>query len=200
MGAPASCCRAVQGQRDICVSQPVLQQGLAAAGAAGGSWQLEGREARSSAAGLSAAPSAAKPGPGSAAPGAPRGRCHTGSGPLPSPRTASCEQDRRCWRLPRGPPAPLTAFLPCPLQRRRGERRRAGALAAHRRRARAEGETPASPRSQRDPPLRQQVTRSLPRAFLVRPAPRPPRSAQTARGTPRGGRPTLPALGHLGTV
>lgn len=95
---------------------------------------------------------------------------------------------------------PLTAFLPCPLQRRSREQRRAGALAAHRRRARAEGETPASPWSQRDPPLPQQVTRSLLRAFLGRPAPSPPHSAPTARGTPWGGRPTLPALGHLGTV
>lgn len=87
----------------------------------------------------------------------------------------------------------LTAFLPCPLQRRSGERRRAGAPAA-------EGEPPASPWSPREPPVPQQVTRNLLSPFLGRPAPSPPHRAQAARGTLWGGRATLPALGHPGTA
>lgn len=158
---------------------------------------------------------------------------HTCSGPRASlsrrrapPPTAGrgCSPGGRCrcpW--PRGLAGPrrrcLTAFPPCPLQRRKREQRRAGTPAGRRQRARAEGETPASPRSrmepparrrspwprgwaQRDPPVprpRQQVTRSLPRGFPGRPAPSPLHIAPTARGRPWGGQPTLPAPGHRGT-
>lgn len=110
----------------------------------------------------------------------------------------------------------LTAFLPCPLQRRKRERRWAGTLAA-------EGRTPGSPRSRmeplahrstprphgqarRDPPVPrpqwelQQVTRTPPReASLCHPTLAPPPVPPTPRGKPWGSQPQVPAPGHLGT-
>lgn len=195
----------------------VLDQGLAARETGEESWQLEGHEARCSAEGLSMAPTTGKPGLGLAMarselrqPCRFRGVSATqarGHFHLPAHLCASKigSTGRHCWcPQPRGLAGswrrPLTAFLPCPLQRRIREQRRAEVLAAHRRRALVEGKTPASPWSQRDLPLPQQVTRSLMRAFLGRPAPSPPHSAPIVRGKPWGGRPSLPALGHLGTV
>lgn len=116
----------------------------------------------------------------------------------------------------------LTAFVPCPLQRRNREQRWAGTLAAYRQRAWTEGKTAASLWSQMKLPARrfspwphgwaqrnspvphprwgpQKVTWSLLRGFPGHPVPPPPHATPTARGMPWGGQPTLPALGHLGT-
>lgn len=179
----------------------VLDQGLAAQGTGEVSWQLEGHEVRCSSEGLRMAPTTGKLGLGLAVAGPElsqlcrfRGDSVTraqGHFHLPAHLCVSKtgSTGRRCWcPQPRGLAGsrrrPLTAFLPCPLQRRNREQLRAEALAAHRRRARAEGKTPASPRSQRDLPLPQQVTRSLLRAFLGRPTPSPSHSVPTVRGTP----------------
>lgn len=230
----------------------VLDRGLTAQRDGEGRWWLEGEAGCSREGSLCQGWAWQRHSPSSVdGAGSDRTTCRTGSGPFHHPRIlmpasppspACCGQGPQCWWAMLVPTAVLvgdagahgpaawltprcrclTAFLPCPLQRRNREQRRAGAPAAHQRSAQAEGETPASPWSRLEPPARrrspwprgqvqrvppvprpqqslQQVTRSLPRAFPSRPALLSPCAALTAHGMPWGSQPTLPLLGHPGT-